>query len=375
VISYAAPLRCAAMRLNIAFAVLVSCGAFAADAEAVAIKGWPNQPRSAYIDGIARGPDGAMWMTDSLDDRNSTARVLRVGLNGTRKVFKLPRASWAAGYENNTGIIAGPDGALWLSLGHAGPTGEAVYEIGRMSTSGELSVFPLPSPRFRPSALAIGPDRAIWFTEQAESDDGRDIQRRIGRITQSGAVTEYRLGSTRDRGYGGPDSIARGPDGAMWFTDSAVGKVGRITMRGKVTKFGLKGFWRPSCVDPVGAHSTCSPVSITSGPGKALWFAGLFGDKIVRLSTQGRLTVFRVPPLGSQPTIIRSITRGPDRAIWFATGATVGRLSAGGASRQWPFPSTISVGGGPIRSGPHRTLWFKASKGFGRISQISNLGP
>jgi virginiamycin B lyase len=363
------------MRLNIALAALVSCGALAADAQAVAIKGWPNQPRSAYIDGITRGPDGAMWMTDSLNDRNSTARVLRVGPNGKRKIFKLPRGYWAAGFENNTGIIAGPDRALWLALGHADPTGDEAYEIGRMTTNGELSTFRLPSPRFRPGALAVGPDRAIWFTEQAQSEDGRRIQRRIGRIALSGAVNEYRLGSTKNRDYGTPDSIARGPDGAMWFTDSAVGKVGRITMRSKVKTFALKGFWRPSCVDPVGAHFTCSPVSITSGPGKALWFAGLFGDKIVRLSTQGRLKVFRLPPLGSQPTIIRSITRGPDRAIWFATGATVGRLSASGASRQWRFPSNISVGGGPIRSGPHRTLWFKASKGFGRISQISDLGP
>jgi virginiamycin B lyase len=357
------------VRSRILVVVLVGCAALAADAHAVAIKGWANQPRSAYIGGIARGPDGAMWMTDSPRERS---RVLRVNpRSGARETFALPRGHWHAGEENSTNIITGPDRALWFPLGHEDPaTGEPMTEIARMSTTGQLTVFPLPSPRFRVHALAVGADSAIWFVEQAKTDDGRYFERRIGRITRKGEVTEYRLGRARDRNYGSGGSIARGPDGAMWFTDPVVGKVGRITTRGKVTWFKLKGFWRPSCVDSVGLHYTCSPASITSGPGRALWLTGTFGDKIVRLSTRGKLTVFRVVPLGSQPVIIRSITRGPDSAMWFATGSSVGRLSQSGTSRQWRFPSNISVGGGPIRPGPGRTLWFKSSRGFGRISQI-----
>jgi len=110
-------------------------------------------------------------------------------------------------------ITVGPDGALWFFGGG----------IGRITTSGGLILYQC-NPVCGSSAanfgagvgIAAGPDGALWF-----ADDGA-----IGRITTSGVITEYTLPSPSS-----PGGITAGPDGAMWFTDD-VGKIGRITKTG-----------------------------------------------------------------------------------------------------------------------------------------------
>ena len=39
------------------------------------------------------------------------------------------------------------------------------------------------------------------------------------------------------KGIDGPVGITTGPDGALWFTNSANNSIGRITIGGKVTKY------------------------------------------------------------------------------------------------------------------------------------------
>jgi virginiamycin B lyase len=66
--------------------------------------------------------------------------------------------------------------------------------------------------------------------------------------------------------------ITAGPDGALWFTESASGKIGRITTGGQIQEFSL-----PS----VSTH----PLGITAGPDGALWFTEESSDKIGRITT------------------------------------------------------------------------------------------
>jgi virginiamycin B lyase len=60
-----------------------------------------------------------------------------------------------------------------------------------------------------------GPDGALWFTET-----GRD---RIGRMTTSGAITDYPVPTTSSQ----LGDILAGPDAAMWFTETKSNRVGR----------------------------------------------------------------------------------------------------------------------------------------------------
>jgi len=152
--------------------------------------------------------------------------------------FPLPAGS-------PSGITAGPNGALWFTWstvsGYTENAGTCtcpawvpctydpykicwnripvyVNKIGRITTAGAMTEFPLPSPNSAPRSLTVGPDGALWFTDNFGSSIGE-----IGRITTTGAIFEVPL-PTAD---GIPSSITAGPDGALWITVS--NKIGRIT--------------------------------------------------------------------------------------------------------------------------------------------------
>ena len=73
----------------------------------------------------------------------------------------------------------------------------------------------------RPLGIAAGPDGALWFTESAAPG-------RIGRITTEGDITEYSNGLLL---ITNPWFISAGPDGNMWFTGNNLpGLVARITL-------------------------------------------------------------------------------------------------------------------------------------------------
>ncbi len=116
-------------------------------------------------------------------------------------------------------ITSGPDGALWFTSDFEG------NRVGRITTSGTVSEFNLPSPDSQPDSIAAGPDGNLWFTERNGN--------RIGRITPSGALTEFALPTPGSK----PRGIVRGPDGAMWFTEFGAGRIGRISTTGAITEF------------------------------------------------------------------------------------------------------------------------------------------
>jgi streptogramin lyase len=127
------------------------------------------------------------------------------------------------------------------------------------------------SPAGLPRGITAGPDGNLWFTEEAGNQ--------IGRITPSGSITEFPL-PTKCGLSGGcePWSITTGPDGNLWFTELDGNRVGRITPTGSITEFRLVG----TCGYPTG----CGPAGITSGPDGNLWFTEYIGNKIGRLSMQ-----------------------------------------------------------------------------------------
>jgi virginiamycin B lyase len=69
-----------------------------------------------------------------------------------------------------------------------------------------------------PYGIASGPDGALWFAESAGN--------RIGRITVGGIVTEYSNGIAAGSA---PAGIAAGPDCAMYFAENGANKIGRIS--------------------------------------------------------------------------------------------------------------------------------------------------
>jgi virginiamycin B lyase len=94
--------------------------------------------------------------------------------------------------------------------------------VGRISTAGAITEFPLAHSNSEVGEVTAGPDGALWFTEDApDASDGRHI----GRITTTGAITEFVLPKRSI-----PIDIAAGPDGALWFTDLGTNSIGRLAL-------------------------------------------------------------------------------------------------------------------------------------------------
>src|ERR1700722_3133146 len=103
--------------------------------------------------------------------------------------------------EVPTGIVAGPDGALWFTNAEAS-------SIGRITTAGAVTNFPgagIDDPQGIAGGVAgsstAGPNGSLWFVNYYNNS--------IGEITTSGAVTNYTAPS-----ISGPWGITVGPDGA-----------------------------------------------------------------------------------------------------------------------------------------------------------------
>jgi len=204
------------------------------------------------LHGIAPGPDGNLWVAGY-----GNSRIGKITPSGVLTIYTLP-----SGNLNPTGIVAGPDGNLWFTLFGSN-------KIGRITPSGSFTAFPLPTPDRTPTFITAGSDGSLWFTERSSG--------RIGRMTTTGTLTEFPLPTANGWPYG----ITAGPDGNIWFTYAKGNKIGRITTSGVVTEFVM-----PTPGPPLGG-SAYSANMITAGPDGKIWFTQEDANKI------GRVTLHR----------------------------------------------------------------------------------
>ncbi len=199
-----------------------------------AVTSFPLPPGDSTPRAITAGTDGALWFTED-------HKIGRITTGGVLTEFPLAGPAVAS-----SGITAGPDGAMWFTESSG---------IGRINLSGNISEFHTAQ---NSSDIALGPDGALWFTEP--------VAFKIGRITTSGSMTEYQVPSGRNIPvqFGTliptcvPSSIIPGPDGALWFTELSGGcsQIARITTAGVVTEY----------------YTFNAPNRIAVGPDRALWF-------------------------------------------------------------------------------------------------------
>ncbi|MBV8531397.1 MAG: hypothetical protein JO104_08775 [Candidatus Eremiobacteraeota bacterium] len=251
--------------------------------------------------GITSGPDGALWFTEGGGVENGNA-IARVTIGGEFTKYPLPEP-----YSDPVNIVTGSDGALWFT--EPGYSKNVGNKIGRITTLGVITEYKIPTPNSEPFGIALGPDGAIWFTEAGAS--------KIGRITTTGKITEYAA-----RAFTEPTGIVAGLNGDLWFNenggDTQPSAIVRITTAGKMTEYFQKV-----------KHRYIS--AITRGPDGAIWFCeDQFPTQVEswigRLGTDGKFQNFPIPTRGAVPV---SITSGPGRTLWFTefVGQNIGELT------------------------------------------------
>jgi streptogramin lyase len=79
-----------------------------------------------------------------------------------------------------------------------------------------MTLYILSQPSAWPYGITPGPDGNLWFTEVNGNQ--------IGKITPSGVITEYKIPTSNSM----PRGIATGPDSNLWFAESAGNKIGKL---------------------------------------------------------------------------------------------------------------------------------------------------
>jgi streptogramin lyase len=234
--------------------------------------------------------------------------------------------------------------ALLLS---SAPSGAALPRAESVAAN-TIKYFFVPSLHSRPFSIAPGPDGNMWFTDTDAS--------MIGRITLSGEVTEFDIGSGK-RPYG----IVAGADGNLWFTEQLNNKIGVVDTDGNL----LHEYYAPA-VD-------ARPSGITAGPDGNIWFTEMgSGEDITnavgRVTLDGTVTVF---PLYACACFPIGITTGPDGNLWAAeelgayqgeSTGTIDRITPDGKTiTRFPVPlvtGTESHLPAFLAPGPDGNVWF-----------------
>ncbi len=308
---------------------------------------------------IAPGPDGNMWFTDLGVD-------FAGGLNGIGKITPSGAISEFFGAQGTGNVTEGSttianvsatSGTFTvgesISSGSAIPAGTTITAISGTVGSETLTISAAATATevgatliagvHAPVGIAPGPDGNMWFTENSLVGNGLST---IGRVTPSGAITEFSVG-LQGSNKSAPVGIAAGPDGNMWFTDDGFlaggnDMIGRIAPSGAITEFstGLQ------------ESNKSVPISIAPGADGNLWFtdqgSGMGGSEMIgRIAPSGAITEFAAPA-GSKPGgsffVPSGIAPGADGNLWFADeGATpaIGQFGVGAPAASVRAPSVI----------------------------------
>jgi streptogramin lyase len=287
-------------------------------------------------------------VTDNHTGSTSSGLVVMVASAAPINIFGLGLGSvnefsTMTANSTPTAMTIGPDGNLWF-------TESSANKIGRITRSGTVTEFTVPTANSSLSAITTGSDGNLWFTEQSAS--------KIGRITPSGAITEFPLTAGA-----GPAGIVSALDGNLWFTEQSANKIGRITPAGVVTEFTIP-------------TANSLPDGITAGADGNLWFTEFGAGRIGKSDRQGNITDFAVPSgSASQPD---GIATGGDGNLWFTEKAAnrIGQLvlspSGGVSFNEFVLPVGMSLPHA-ITLGGDSAMWFTEG-GSNRLGRIDRSG-
>lgn len=240
----------------------------------------------------------------------------------------------------------------------------------------------VPTKGAHPHDPAVGPDGALWFTEQMVS--------KLGRLDpKTGEFKEYALKGKND----GPHGLVAGPDGNIWYTGNFAAHIGKLDPRsGEVTQFKMPD---AKAEDPHTAAFDSHGI---------LWFTVQAGNFIGRLDpTTGKIELKQPPTADSHPYGIAVNSKGvpffcefntnkmasidpssmhiteyplPDGArprrmaiaaddsVYFSDfqGGNLGRLDpASGKVKMWPSPGGPSSAPYGMVITPDGTVWYSES--------------
>jgi virginiamycin B lyase len=184
-----------------------------------------------------------------------------------------------------------------------------------------------------PHDVAPAPDGMVWYTAQAAG--------KLGRLDPSdGKIAEVELGEGS-----APHGVIVGPDGAPWVTDGGLNAIVRVDPK----TLAVRRFPLPASA-PFANLNTA-----TFDRGGVLWFTGQSGIYGRLDPRTGALRVFRAPG-GTGPYGIASTPKG---SVWYASlaGSHIARIDLRTGKSAVVRPPTRGQGARRIWSDSKGRLW------------------
>ncbi|HXE54029.1 MAG TPA: hypothetical protein VN541_13490, partial [Tepidisphaeraceae bacterium] len=269
-----------------------------------------------------------------LEARRLLSSVTGIGLPPTPGTGGTAPSSYSA-----SSLTVGPDGAIWF-------TDQDNNAVGREAADGSIAEYPLPTDSAGPDRITRGPDGNLWFVETDAAQ--------IGRITPAGSVREFSIPNPDSD----PTDITAGPGGSLWFVDSGTNSIGRIATSGKVSEL------------PVDANTLTLGGSLAAGPDGNLYATGWDNSGngvLIRITPTDHVTSIALP---ANPN---ALVLGSDGNLWVAADGQIDRVTPAGAVSSFALPS--GDGAIEIAQGPDGAMWFTdyGSSAMGRVTSSGSV--
>jgi virginiamycin B lyase len=270
---------------------------------------------------ITAGPPGtsSVWFT-------TETLVGRIMTNGTHHIsFYCPVCPSG---QPTGGIVTGPDGNIWYSMAEG---------LGSLTPAGGFATngYGCPGPCL-PTAVIAGPDHNLWFIASSNGPTyigatasnyliGNDVTDTVLYCIPTGirvdSTYQPPCQATTDHA---PYQMTIGPDGNLWFTESAANRIGRIMLTTSLPgappqTVSVSEYCLTPSTQPPPENTTNDPFGITAGPDGNVWFTEQIGHRIGRINPQnGEIRTFDIPtPDGEPLSEPLGIVTGPDGRLWF----------------------------------------------------------
>ena len=296
--------------------LLAFCGCGSSASHKVTEFDLPDKDGSTHE--LTLGPDGNVWVTQQTQEK-----LVRITPRGAQRSFALPPGSGPHGIRFDS------HGRLWITL-------EFANAIAQIDGTGQIvkPPYPIPSRGAGPHGLDIARDGAVWWTGK-EGDV-------IGRLDPStGKMRVFHL-PRHGRTPSKPIYIAQGCD-AMYFTELTGSRIGRITNSGRITEYPTP---TPNAMPIAVAPHRCQ-----------IWFSEANGNHFGVLDPRTRhITEY---PLPRPDEKLAGLAFDRSGRLWlqYVQPDLIGLVGAGMKVREFPIP-TKDATMHRIILGPGGNMWF-----------------
>lgn len=239
-----------------------------------------SYPRSAHGEdiGLLRASDGSMWFAAA-----SVNRIVRVD----DKFQETPFVPVSGSTKGLSGLAFDTDGNVWFSKS----TGRVV---GKFPTAGGEGVeYALPEEANYPEGLTRGPDGAMWYYDP--------VHQNLGRVAPDGSTTV--IPPPPKLNPFGPRGMASGVDNSIWLTDMAQNALWKLDIRTlKYKRYDIP-------------DANVQPQHIRVAGDGTVWFTMTAVNKLGRMSSSGSFVTINT----EGPT--RGVHIADDDTVWFVDNA------------------------------------------------------